>query len=276
MVVVTALKVHEVAFSYGDRPVLDGLSFSVPRGRILSLLGPNGCGKSTLLKIMLGLLRPRSGTVSLDGREVNSLTVEQRARKMAYVPQAHALSFPYRVIDVVLLGRLAHQSFFEVYSPEDRKLANAALQRVGIEHLAARSYTQISGGERQLALIARALAQGAEILIMDEPVNGLDYGNQLRLLQEIRTLSDEGYTVVKSTHFPDHAFLSSDEVVLMYQGTILAQGSPEEAMTTERLRLLYGVEVNILSQEGGFLCCVPVGMGKRARGPSLPMKEARG
>lgn len=133
-----------------------------------------------------------------------------------------------------------------------------ALERIGIGQPAMRPYTAISGGERQLALIARALAQGAELLIMDEPVSGLDYGNQLRLLLEVQRLARDGYTVVKSTHFPDHAFLCSDAVVLLHQGKILADGAPREVMTSDTLRKLYGVEVSIVEREDGLLSCVPV------------------
>jgi iron complex transport system ATP-binding protein len=259
----TILDARDLTFAYGERRVLDGVSFHVKRGQVLSLLGPNGSGKSTLLKILLGLLQPRSGSVLLNAQPVGALDVKQRARKMAYVPQAHTLSFPYRVIELVLLGRLAHQSFLGSCSQADRRLACEALQRMGIEHLAMRSYAAISGGERQLALIARALAQGAKVLIMDEPVAGLDYGNQLRLLQEIRTLASDGYTIVKSTHFPDHAFLSSDAVILLHQGKILAHGAPEEVMTTDTLRQLYGVEVRIVSRDG-LLSCVPMSRLRRS------------
>lgn len=177
---------------------------------------------------------------------------------MAYVPQAHMLSFPYHVLDVVLLGRLAHQSFLESYSTDDKRIAAEMLKRLGIEHLALRSYTEISGGERQLALIARALAQEAEVLVMDEPVSGLDYGNQLRLLQEVRRLATDGYTVIKTTHFPNHAFLSSDAVLLLHHGRVLARGLPAEVMTTDTLRQLYGVDVEIVPREDGLLYCVPM------------------
>ncbi len=162
------------------------------------------------------------------------------------------------------MGRFAHRPLFlQTYSAREYGLVQHVMERVGIAHLAERLYTEISGGERQLALIARALAQGADMLVMDEPVSGLDFGNQLRLLREVRALAAEGFTVLKSTHFPDHAFLSSDEVVLMHQGKVLAQGRPEDTMTEDRLQLLYGVEVKVLAQEGGTRCCVPVGMGKQ-------------
>lgn len=262
-----ALEARNVTFSYGARLVLDGISLSVPRGRVLALLGPNGCGKSTLIKLILGLLRPQGGAVLLDGCDVSRLSNRERARRMAYVPQAHTLSFPYRVSEVVLMGRFAHRHLFQqAYSAEEYGLAQGAMERVGVAHLAARIYTELSGGERQLALIARALAQGADILVMDEPVSGLDFGNQLRLLREVRALAEEGFTVIKSTHFPDHAFLSSDEVVLMHHGKVLAQGTPEETMTKDRLQLLYGVEIEVLTQENGIRCCVPAGAGTPPRG----------
>ncbi|MBS0170011.1 MAG: ABC transporter ATP-binding protein [Nitrospira sp.] len=262
-----ALDARDVTFSYGPRRVLDRVSLRVPRGRVLALLGPNGCGKSTVIKILLGLLRPQGGAVWLDGCNVTGLSIRDRARKMAYVPQAHTLSFPYRVSEVVLMGRFAHRHLFrQTYSADEYRLAQEAMERVGIAQLAGRIYTELSGGERQLALIARALAQGAGILVMDEPVSGLDFGNQLRLLREVRRLAEEGFTVLKSTHFPDHAFLSSDEVVLMHQGKVVIQGSPEVAMTKERLQLLYGVEVQILTQDSGIRCCVPAEPGQRREG----------
>lgn len=261
----SALDAEGISFRYGERLILNEVSFSVAGGRVVSLLGPNGSGKTTLLKVLLGLLRPTKGRVRIDECPVNKLSARHRARKLAYVPQAHALSFPYRVLDIVLLGRLPYVSFFGSYSNHDRRAAHEALDRMGIVHLASRSYATVSGGERQLALIARALAQGAEVLIMDEPVSGLDYGNQLRLLLEVQALAREGYTVVKSTHFPDHAFLSSDAVVLLHEGKILAQGLPSDVITATHLRQLYGVDVSIVSRGDGLLCCVPAGDLRRSR-----------
>lgn len=254
----SALTADEVTFRYGDRVILDGVSFSVSGGQVVSLLGPNGSGKTTLLKILLGLLRPMRGSVTINNCPMNDLPARDRARKLAYVPQAHALSFPYRVFDIVLLGRLPYLSFFGSYSREDRWASQDALDRMGISHLASRSYAAVSGGERQLVLIARAIAQGAEVLIMDEPVSGLDYGNQLRLLLEVQALARDGYTVVKSTHFPDHAFLSSDAVVLLHKGKILAQGLPGDVITPGHLQQLYDVDVSIVTREDGLLCCLPV------------------
>lgn len=252
------IEAHDIAFSYGDRVVLDGVSLTTARGEVVSLLGPNGSGKSTLLKILLGLLAPQRGDVTVDGHRLASLSYRRRARLMAYVPQAHALSFPYRVLDVVLLGRLARQTFFGRPSCEDLRLATDALARLGIGHLAQRAYTAISGGEQQLTLIARALAQGADTLIMDEPVSGLDYGNQLRILCEMQTLAQDGLTVLKSTHFPDHVFLGSDRVILLHRGKILSAGAPDEAMTDEHLERLYDVKVKIMSRDDGVRCCVPL------------------
>lgn len=254
------MEAERIAFKYGDRTVLQEVSLAVEKGEVLALLGPNGSGKSSLLKILLGLLAPAAGRVLLDEQPIAQLSRSEMARKMAYVPQAHSLSFPYVVRDVVMLGRLAHQSFYGGYSNRDRSIVMSALGRLGIQHLAQRPYTAISGGERQLVLIARALAQGARLLIMDEPVSGLDYGNQLRLLEHIRNLAAEGYTVIKSTHFPDHAFQVSDKVVLLSGGTAIAQGHPLHVMTKDVLRRLYRIELEVVIREDGLAYCVPATM----------------
>jgi iron complex transport system ATP-binding protein len=236
------LEACRVGFAYRSRTVLQDVSLKLRLGETVSLLGPNGSGKTTLLKILLGLKQPVSGQVLLDGKPLRQLGHRLAATKLAYVPQDHAMVFPYRVLDVVLMGRLPHLGFFGGYRAEDHALARQALEKMGIAHLSARPYNEISGGERQLALIARALAQGAKMLIMDEPVSGLDYGNQLLLLSRLKTLGDAGYAVLHSTHYPDHAQLISTRVLMLKNGRLIADGKPQDVINEENIFGLYGID----------------------------------
>ena len=251
------LRVEGVSFGYTEKPVLREVSLCVLPGEIVTLLGPNGSGKSTLLKCMLGLLRPGKGAVYLDGKDVASIGPKALAREIAYVPQIHRNSFPYRVMDVVLMGRIPHKAFFFKYSPQDFTIAEGVMGKLSIGHLADRPYTEISGGERQLTLIGRALAQGARTFIMDEPSTGLDYGNQLRLLEQIVLLSREGYTFIKSTHAPEHALWIADRVIMLKDGAVLADGSPGEVINSGNLYELYRTKVRIVTVEGSSRVCVP-------------------
>ncbi|BCS89928.1 ABC transporter ATP-binding protein [Pseudodesulfovibrio sediminis] len=251
------LRVHNVSFGYNGSQVLRDISFTLENGSILSLLGPNGSGKTTLLKILLGLYPPHSGQIFLDDVPITELTPSQLARKIAYVPQTHRLSFAYSVFDVVLMGRAPHASLFSRYSMEDRDIAMKAMERLSISKLKDRSYTEISGGERQLTLIGRALAQGADTLVMDEPLNGLDYGNQIRLLECIKGLSREGYTFIKTTHFPDHALWISNQAVLMYQGEIVADGPTQSIINEGAISALYKKDIAILDVGSGVRTCMP-------------------
>lgn len=245
------LVASDLHFAYGSRSVLRGVSVSVAPGEIVSLLGANGSGKSTLLRLLLGLLRPKSGTVSLNGRLLAQHPPREQARYLAYVPQTHAAPFPYTVLEIAVLGRLPHTGLVRSPTPHDYDVALQTLDRLGVAHLAERPYTEISGGERQLTLIARALAQGARILVMDEPVSGLDYGNQLRFLQHLRDLAADGYAVIKTTHHPEHALLASTRVVLLSDGSVVGDGPPGEAVTPEAIHKLYRVDVSAFHAPDG-------------------------
>ena len=256
------ITVEGVSYGYTHRRVLKDIFLSVDQGAVVCLLGPNGSGKTTLLKLLLGFFRPQSGQVLLEGRSVLDMSRKQLARRMAYVPQGHRLSFGFRVMDVVLMGRMPHKPFFFQYGRADEQAAAAALERLGIAHLAERPYTDISGGERQLTLIARALVQGADIFIMDEPVTGLDYGNQIRLLDRIAQLARNGYTFIKTTHFPNHALRVSDRVVMLKEGQVIADGATRDVMTSENLYRLYDTPINVCGLNDGGCICVPSALKK--------------
>ena len=251
------IDVHDLSFAYGRRQVLRNIDFSVPRGSVLTLLGPNGSGKTTLLKLLLGFLPPQTGTVLFNGYPVQSIKRRELACQLAYVPQAHRASFAYRVLDVVLMGRTPHKGFLAPFSRSDEKLALQALDKLGIGQLRERPYTEISGGERQMVLIARALCQGARTFILDEPANGLDYGNQLKLLEQLAALADEGYTFVMSTHFPDHVLWVANQVVMLHHGTIMTRGTPSHVMTGDNLGRLYNTDIEVWQLQKNFRVCIP-------------------
>lgn len=251
------LSAKSIHFGYGSHAVLHDVSLTVNHGEVFSLLGPNGSGKTSLLKVFLGLLRPKSGTVLVEGKSVNAISPRELARRVAYVPQLHRMAFAYRVLDVVLMGRMAHSGLFGRLRKEDTGIAQNALERLGIGHLAEKSYAAISGGERQLTLIARALTQGAKTLIMDEPLNGLDYGNQIRVLEGITQLASTGYTFLKTTHFPDHALWMASRVALLRQGRIVAAGPPAEIMTSRMLSELYQADISLVPVGADLRTCLP-------------------
>ncbi|MFA5354339.1 MAG: ABC transporter ATP-binding protein [Thermodesulfovibrionales bacterium] len=250
---------RNIGFSYNGRQVLNNISLSFPRGEVATLLGPNGSGKTTLLKLILGILRPGTGEVFLEGTPISSLAPRELARRVAYVPQTHRGSFPYSVFDLALMGRMPHASFFSRYTKRDREIVMDCLERLGISHLRDKSCTEISGGQRQLALIARAMVQGADTFIMDEPTNGLDYGNQINLLERISSFAAKGMTFIITTHHPDHALQISDRVVMIKDGRVVAEGRPEKIITGKILKALYSVDVRVVTLEGGVRVCVPGG-----------------
>jgi iron complex transport system ATP-binding protein len=260
------LAAENLGFGYRDRRIGSEVTLELAAGEVLCLLGPNGSGKTTLFKTLLGLLPAQGGRVLIDGRDARMLSRDAIARQVSYVPQAHAAFFPYTVRETVLMGRIAHLGLFAAPAARDHAAALDAIRRMGIAHLADAVYTQISGGERQLTLIARALAQDARMVIMDEPTANLDFGNQVRVLERIRLLADEGIGVLLSTHDPDHAFLCADRVAMLHQGRLMACGAAEAVMTTGNLQQLYGVEIAVttvaLAQGGARRLCVPLGLSR--------------
>jgi iron complex transport system ATP-binding protein len=241
------LELRDLQCGYGRRAVLSNVDLTVAAGENLCLLGPNGVGKTTLFRTILGAIPPMGGDVRIDGKSISGQSRRQRARQMAYVPQAHTAPFPFHVMDVVLTGRTAHISLTSAPSHHDEEVALGALERMGVADLADRPYTELSGGERQLVLIARALAQEPRVLIMDEPSSHLDFGNQARLLSLIKSLVHErDLAVLMSSHFPNHAFACASRVGLVKGGRLVAVGAPVDVLTEASLEDIYGVKVRIL------------------------------
>lgn len=240
------LHIQDVSFSYRRQSeVLKNLSFSVPRGRVVGILGANGAGKSTLFKLILGVLPLQSGDIKINGRSVKTLSNRERAKRMAYIPQTQRGTFQFTVSEMVLMGTTASFSMFSQPGKRERIIAAEAMKLLQIEQFSDRPFDQLSGGEQQLVLIARAVAQDAPILIMDEPTASLDYGNQIRVLEEIRQLANRGYLVLISTHNPQHIFLYADDVLLIDGGTAIAFGKPQDVLSETLLSHVYRVPIQL-------------------------------
>jgi iron complex transport system ATP-binding protein len=236
-----------LTIGYPDHIVGSGLNVQLETGEVLALLGPNGGGKTTLLKTLLGLLRPKAGEVRVGEKTLDAYRIAERARVIAYVPQVHVGTFAFTVETVVLMGRSAHSNLFSRPSTHDREVAAAALERFGIAHLSQRPYTEISGGERQLVLLARALAQEPKFIVLDEPTASLDFGNQGKVMREIRALAKSGHGVLFTTHDPNHALRAADRAFLLRDGTCLAEGPVARVLDRAQLEQLYQAPVEQLA-----------------------------
>jgi len=251
------LAVESLAFGYPQRTVGRDVSFTLDAGEVMCVLGPNGSGKTTLLRTLLGLLPPHSGQILFHQKSLFSLSRAEIARTAGYVPQAHQPYFAYSVRDMVLMGRSAHLGTFSMPGAHDREVAARVLESLGIAPLAERPVTEISAGERQLALVARALAQEPRLLVMDEPTASLDFGNQVRVLERIAALAAGGISILFSTHDPDHAFVAAQRALLLAEGRVLALGTPREVIRADTLERLYHVAVQVVPLEGGGHTCLP-------------------
>jgi iron complex transport system ATP-binding protein len=249
------MSVQNLSFSYSrddQQPLFSHVSFSLETGNVFCLLGPNGTGKSTLLKCISNLLPGWYGTVLLDNRDITQLHPAETARWIGYVPQNQTPAFPFLVQDVVIMGRAPHLNIFSSPAKVDREIARQAMASVGILHLAERPCTMLSGGEWQLTLIARALAQEPRLLILDEPTSHLDLGNQVRILRVVKSLAEQDMGIIMATHFPDHAFIAATEVAVMHQGRMALKGPPDEVITNRNMAEAYGVAVQVIQLHEGI------------------------
>jgi iron complex transport system ATP-binding protein len=258
--VAVILEVEGAGFSYdGERDIFAGISFAVEQGEVLAILGSNGTGKSTLIKCVMNLHPLDTGTVRLEDRDLGEMTYREIARCTGYVPQANQVVFPFSVFDFVLMGRSPHLSVFQNPSREDVEITWQVIENIGIAHLAARPISEISGGERQMAMVARALVQQPALLIMDEPTSHLDFGNQIRVLDLIDRLAEQGIAVLMTTHFPDHGFIVSHKVAIIHDGAFISHGYADEVITAENLRIAYGTDVMVkYIEEAGRNICIPM------------------
>jgi iron complex transport system ATP-binding protein len=256
------LRVDDVAFRYhpGSPLVVDGVTIAIERGDLVGILGPNGSGKTTLLRLLSGTRAPTAGTVTLDRLALATLNRRDIARRIAVVPQDIELAFEYRVLEMVLMGRHPHLGLFQVEGPADYAIAREALKATGTDHLESREFHTLSGGEKQRVVIAAALAQAADVLLLDEPTASLDLGYQLDIAALLATLNrGRGVTMVISTHDLHLAAAICRTLVLVRAGRVLAQGPADEVLTPEHVRALYGVEADVhVHPDTGHLMVVPV------------------
>ncbi len=256
------LELENVYGGYGQGDVVKGVSCGAAAGEILSLMGPNGCGKTTLFRMILGTVPVRQGCIRIDGMEIAGRSPREMASLVAYIPQHHSPVFAYTVMEVVIMGRVSHFSPFEIPREVDRQAAYAALEKVNALHLANRNYATISGGQRQLVLIARAICQCAKILVMDEPAANLDYANHQLLMDVVEDLAKKGYCILMSTHAPEHPAALGSKVLLMRDGQVAAFGTALEVITPENLEAVYGIEMDVVRTRDRYgkmrTICLPV------------------
>ncbi len=233
------IELHGVNLGYRRKKIASELSLQFYPNEIVSLLGANGCGKTTLLKSIMGIIPLLGGEIFIAGKTQSQWSRKALAKIMGYVPQAQNNYFPFTTEAVILMGRTASLHWAGTPKADDMEAVTRVMKQLEIEYLAGKLYPQLSGGEKQLILIARALVQAPKILIMDEPTSSLDYGNQLRVLEQISRLKQEGMTILMTTHQPEHAVRVADRLLLFHQGEMIADGSSEQVLTASNLATIY-------------------------------------
>lgn len=233
------LQVEDIHFNYGKNQILKNISFDVEEGLLCGLFGPNGCGKTTLFKCCMKFLKFHKGSVVMDGIDIKNHRIEDMAKVVAYVPQEHKPPFPYLVKEVVLMGRTPHLGGFFGVKRADKKKALDALELLDISHLGEEPYNQLSGGQRQMVLIARAIAQETKLIFLDEPTSALDFSNQMKIWTLLRKVAEQGITILACSHDPNHVTWFCDKVVVMNNNGIISQGAPNHVITETILDEIY-------------------------------------
>lgn len=251
-------EVKDISFSYNEEEIFSNISFSIEKGDVLCILGPNGTGKTTLIKCLNGLHDINSGEILINGKNIKKMSFREISKHIGYIPQSHVPSFPFKVFDVVLMGRAPYLNLTDSPKDEDKRIAFEALETLGIDDLKDKEYTNLSGGERQLVFLARVLCQKPDILILDEPTSHLDFGNQIRLLEIIDNLSKSGLSIIMSSHFPDHAFLSSTKVAIMKDKGFIDFGTPNDVVNEDNLKKAYSIDVKLMELDDNRKVCVPM------------------
>jgi iron complex transport system ATP-binding protein len=242
------IQTNNLVCGYGKKIILSDVNLQITPGEITSLLGKNGAGKTTLFKTILGLLPPLSGEVIIEGKELNKYAPHQLAKCISYVPQAHGTPFPFTVFDVVLMGQYSNaRGFLKLPNHKSREIALKSMEMLDIIYLKDKFFSALSGGEKQMVLIARAIAQQPGFIAMDEPTSNLDLGNQMKVLKMVTMLKDEGYGIVMNTHCPEQALNYSDQVILLQNQQVTRQGKPGEILTSKTISRLYGTEIELTS-----------------------------
>ena len=258
------LDARGLAFGFPSRRVGSDVDFTLAAGESLAILGGNGAGKTTLLRTLLGLLPALAGRVEIDGVPIASLRAPARAASIAYVPQQHSPAYAFSVTEAVLMGRASHIGTFARPGRDDYAAVREALGALRIDSLADRPITEISGGERQLVMIARALAQRASIMLLDEPTANLDFGNRVRVLSELDRLRARGMTILFATHEPDQALAHADRALLLADGKPLALDTVANALTAANIERLYRTAVRLIPLDGRRYTCVAMERERRA------------
>lgn len=255
------LEIQNATIGYGHKTVLSDVNFELRTGETVCLLGKNGAGKTTLFKALLGILKPQAGTIRLNDIPIDNWTQRKFAQLVGYIPQARSLPFPFQVMDVVLFGRTAHLGAFASPGKKDRTIAEECLDILNIGHLKNRIFTQLSGGEQQMVIVARALAQQPAFLIMDEPTSSLDFGNQIKIIQRINALKNNKLGILMATHSPDHAFMCDANVAIVHNQSIWKYGYSNDIIKEDILHSIYGVDIKVRALTTGEnterMVCIP-------------------
>lgn len=249
------LEVKGISFGYtAERKIFSDISFTYDSPEIMCILGANGTGKSTLLNCILARNEIQEGEVLVDGKKITNYKPPELARKIAYLPQSHMPSFAFPVLDVVMMGSTSRIGYFASPGKAEAELAREKLRFLNIEYLAEKPYTAISGGERQLVMIAAALAQEPELVVMDEPTSHLDFGNQFKFVNLVKQLQAEGIGVLMTTHFPDHALFLGCTTAILDRGGIAAVGRAADVITDDSMSRLYKIDINVTEVDGKRIC----------------------